>query len=103
VVVLIGINMPEGRFLQVQAFTSVVNAHGGLLESPVKAATNQKILVINPHSRLEAGCKVVRVDGPASALYEVAFEFDQHIAQFWAISFPPEVWAVPEEIADDSR
>jgi hypothetical protein len=103
VVVLIRVNMPDGRHLQVEAFTSVVNAHGGLLESPVKLAINQKILLINPHSRLEVGCRVVRVDGPTSALYEVAFEFDQRSAQFWAINFPPEDWAVEEEMADDSR
>jgi hypothetical protein len=101
VVVLIRVNMPDGRYLQVQAFTSVVNAHGGLLESPLKLATNQKILLINPHAGEEVSCRVVRVEGPTLALYEVAVEFDQRSAQFWPINFPPEDWAVTEVIADD--
>lgn len=103
VVVLIRANMSDGRSVQVQAFTSVVNAHGGVLESPVKLATNQRILLINPHSRQEVGCRVVHVEGPTSALYEAVFEFDQRSAHFWAISFPPEDWAVIAETADDHR
>jgi hypothetical protein len=34
--VLVRANMPDRRCLQVQAFTLVVNAHGGLLESPLE-------------------------------------------------------------------
>ena len=100
VAVLIKANMPDGRCVKVQAFTSVVNAHGGLLESPLKLAANQKILLINPHAGEEAGCRVVRVEGPTSALYEVAFEFDQRNPRFWPINFPPEDWSVKEEITD---
>jgi hypothetical protein len=87
----------------VQAFTSVVNAHGGLLESPLKLASNQKILLINPHSGIEVSCKVVRVEGPTSALYEVAFEFDQRSANFWPITFLPEDWGAVKEVANDNR
>ena len=103
VVVLMRVGLPDGRYVQVQAFTSVVNAHGGLLESPLKLTTNQNFLLINPLSRLEVGCKVVKVDGPTSAVYDVAFEFDQRNAQFWAISLPPEDWAAKVELADDNR
>jgi hypothetical protein len=103
VVVLMRVGLPDGRYVQVQAFTSVVNAHGGLLESPLKLTTNQNFLLINPHSRLEVGCRVVRVEGPASDLYDVAFEFDQRNPGFWPINLPPEDWAVTEEIADDHR
>lgn len=95
--------MPDGRCVQVQAFTSVVNAHGGLLESPMKLETNQKILLINPHSGKDIGCRVVRVEGPTSDLYEVAFEFDERSPRFWPINFLPEDWAVKEEIASDNR
>jgi hypothetical protein len=103
VVVLIKAIMPDGRCVQVQAFTSVVNAHGGLVESSLKLATNQKILLINPHSGIEVGCTVVRVEGPTSAVYEVAFEFDQRTPRFWLINLPPEDWAVEEAIASDNH
>ncbi len=103
VVVMIRANMPDGRCVQVQAFTSVVNAHGGMLESPLKLATDQKILLINPNSGTNVGCRVVQVEGPTSTLYDVAFEFDQRSPRFWPISFPPEDWTVEEAIASDSH
>jgi hypothetical protein len=88
VVVAIRANMPDGRCVQVQAFTSVVNAHGGLLESPMELATDQKIVLINPHSKNEVCCRVVQVEGPTSALYEVAFEFEEGSERFWPINLP---------------
>jgi hypothetical protein len=103
VVVMIRANMPDGRCVQVQAFTSVVNAHGGMLESPMKLAIGQKILLINPNSRTDVGCRVVQVEGPTSTLYDVAFEFDQRSPGFWPISFPPEDWTAEEAIASDSH
>jgi hypothetical protein len=102
VVVLIRANMPDGRLVQVQAFVSVVNAHGGLLESPMELGANQQIVLINPHSRKEARCRVVRVEKVAG-LYEVAFEFDERSAFFWPISLPPGDWGVKEDITSDNR
>ena len=87
--------MPDGRLVQVQAFVSVVNAHGGLLESPMELAANQQIVLINPYSKKEVRCRVVRVERVAG-LYEVAFEFDQRCAVFWPISLPPGDWDVEE-------
>jgi hypothetical protein len=103
VAVLIRATLLDGTSVQVQAFTSAVNAHGGLLESPVKLAANQKILLINPHSGKDVGCMVVRAEASSSGLYEVAFEFDRRSPQFWPITFPPEDWAVTTEVENDSR
>ena len=102
VVVLIRANMPDGRLVQVQAFVSVVNAHGGLLESPMELAAEQQIALINPHSRREVSCRVVRVEKVAG-LYEVAFEFDQPCALFWPISLPPGDWGAQEDTTSDNR
>lgn len=102
VVVLIRANMPDGRLVQVQAFVSVVNAHGGLLESPMELAANQQIVLINPHSRKEARCRVVRVEKVAG-LYEVAFEFNQRCALFWPISLSPADWSEQEDITSGNR
>jgi len=86
----------------VQAFTSVVNAHGGLLQSSLKLVTDQRILLIKPNSGMEVGCKVVRVEGPKSALYEIIFEFERGSSRFWLINSPPEDWVVEEAIASDN-
>ena len=103
VAVLVKATLQDGRSVQVQAFTAAVNAHGGLLESPVKLADNQKILLFNPHFGRDVGCKVVRVEGSSSDLYEVAFEFDCRSPQFWPITFPPEDWAMTEEAENENR
>ncbi len=92
VAVLLQVTLPDKRSVQVQAFTSAVNAHGGLLESPLKLTADQRILLINPHSGKNVGCRVVKVEGPSSTLYEVAFEFDSRSPQFWPITFPPADW-----------
>jgi len=68
--VLLRAALIDGKSVQVQAFTSAVNAHGGLLETPVRLTADQRILLINPYTRNDIGCKVVRVDGPSLDLYE---------------------------------
>ena len=103
VAVLLRVEMPEGNTLQVQGFTLVVNAHGGLLESSLKLACDQKITVINPQSGKAVGCRVVRVERPSEGNHKIAFEFDQRSPQFWPVTFPPEDWGVTEEVASDSR
>ena len=86
--VLVRANVPDGRYVQVQAFTLVVNAHGGLLESPLEMTTNRRVTIINPQSRKDVGCRVVRIERPSSGLFQAAFEFDQRSAHFWPIAFP---------------
>ena len=54
----------------------------------MELATDQKIVLINPHSKNEVCCRVVQVEGPTSALYEVAFEFEEGSERFWPINLP---------------
>jgi hypothetical protein len=87
--------MPDGKRVQMQAVTLVVNAHGGLLESGLMMAANQKIVLINVQTGKEVGCKVVRVES-SSEMVNTAFEFDEPTSKFWPVSFPPEDWeAIP--------
>ena len=101
VAVLMRATLPDGRSAQVQAFTVAVNAHGGLLESPVQLEANQRISLINPGSGKEVAGRVVGVGGSGSTVHEVAVEFDSRSPQFWPIAFPPEDWATPEEVKHD--
>lgn len=103
VAVLLRVEMAEGRTAQVQGFTLVVNAHGGLLESSLKLTCDQRITIINPQSGKMVGCRVVRVEKPSGGNHTIAFEFDQRSPQFWPVTFPPEDWGVTEEVASDSR
>jgi hypothetical protein len=92
VAVLVKANTPDGKRVPVQGLTLVVNAHGGLLQSPLSLASHQKITLVNPQSGKEVGCRVVRAERASSELVTVAFEFDEPTAKFWPISFPPEDW-----------
>lgn len=104
IAVLLRAEMAEGKTAQVQGFTQVVNAHGGLLESSLKLECDQKIMIINPQSGKTVGCRVVRVaERPSEGSYTTAFEFDERNPKFWPVSFPPEDWGVTEEVAIESR
>jgi hypothetical protein len=87
--VVIRAETPEGKRVQAQGFTSAVNAHGGLLESPLKVMVNQRITIVNPHTGNEVGGRTVRVERASSELFSVAFEFDRPSPQFWPITFSP--------------
>ena len=87
---------------QVEALTLVVNAHGGLLEAPLRLDVDQKITLINPATGRLAECRVVRIDEQAGAVCRTAFEFDQPSPHFWPISFPPEDWRVTEDVTRDN-
>jgi len=103
IAVLVRTEMPGGKPSQIQAFTLVVNAHGGLLESPLRMAADQQITLINPQTRMEAGCRIMRVEEPVEESFKIAFQFDQPSPRFWPITFPPEDWGVAEEVASDRR
>jgi hypothetical protein len=87
--VLVRGNTPDGRRVQVEAFTLEVNAHGGLFEALLELTTNQRITVINPQTRKKVGCRVVRIGKSSSTQFQVAFECEQSSAHFWPFSFLP--------------
>lgn len=86
--------MPTGECLQKYASTVMVNAEGGLLEVPFRMTVGQRITLINPESRKEVGCRIVRVQGPLAGSFTTAFEFDERSPSFWPIAVPPPDWAV---------
>jgi hypothetical protein len=81
-----------GKLARLDAFTLVVNAHGGLLEMSLKVKKGQKLQVSNPAARVQQTCSVVDVRKSQDGLFAVAFEFDNPTPQFWPIAFPPTDW-----------
>lgn len=86
---------------QVQAFTSSVNAHRGLLEVSLRVAANQRFTLVNPKTGQTVGCRVVRVESSPPEGFAIVFEFDQQNARFWPITFPPQDWDANEPTNDD--
>ena len=91
--ILVKAAMLEGTAKRARGFTLVVNAHGGLLESSLEVADNEKITLVIPYSGREVGCRVVRSERTSSGLVRFAFEFGEPMCKFWPISFPPEDWS----------
>jgi hypothetical protein len=102
IVVLVKAEMPEGDRLQTLATTVVVNAHGGLLTSPLKMVVGQKVKLVNPQTEKEVGCRVVRVQSTSEGSFMTAFEFERRIPWFWPVEFPPLDWGLMEQFADNT-
>ena len=90
--VLMRAEVSNVKQVRVQAVTLVVNAHGGLLESPLMVTANKDFSLTNPQTGKEAGCRVVRAKRTSSDSVTIAFEFHEPKAQFWPVRSPPEDW-----------
>jgi hypothetical protein len=84
--------LQAGTLTRMEAFTLVVNAHGGLLEVGVKLAQGQKMYLSHPVTAAKQPCRVISVKRAQDGVFEVAFEFENPTPHFWPISFPPADW-----------
>jgi len=82
----------DGEDVREETQTVVVNAHGGLMKLKMDIKAGQPILLINEKTKVNLGCRVVRVETSDAGNSAVAFEFDQPAPQFWPIVFPPADW-----------
>jgi hypothetical protein len=96
VCVLVETELEEGKVVCLDAFTLVVNAHGGLLEMSLKVPKGQKLLLSNPALRVRHPCRVIAIRSSQDGVFAVAFEFDNPTPQFWPIAFPPTDWGLAE-------
>ena len=94
--VLVETELEEGKLVRLDAFTLVVNAHGGLLEMSLKVPKGQKLLLSNPALRVQQACRVIAIRSSKDGVFAVAFEFDNPRPQFWPIAFPPTDWSLVE-------
>ena len=90
--VIVWLEMPPGRQIHADAYTLVVNAHGGLLEMEFKVVPGMSLVLANPKTEARQECRVIRVEKSRTGSYEVAFEFESPTPKFWPIVFPPADW-----------
>ena len=85
-------HLPNKKMFSESAVTSVVNAHGALIELGI--SLNQGQVVILRHARtsehIEATIKLVTPG--ESGKFALALEFTTPHPTFWHVSFPPEDW-----------
>jgi len=90
----IQLHMVDGRLLRQEAFTEVVNAHGGLLEMETRPAPGQRMLLMNPSSGEQQSATILSAKRSREGGYEVAFEFDSPAPKLWALRFQPDDWKI---------
>lgn len=83
---------PTGEKVEEETHTVIVNAHGGLMKLKADVMPGQPMILVNPRTKAQQGCRVVRVDQPPGGVSMVAFEFDEAAPQFWPVVFPPQDW-----------
>ena len=89
---LLETRLDDGKFVTMDAFTLVVNAHGGLLEITTKLPKSQQISLINTASGAKVSCRVLATRKSLDGVFTVAFEFESPSPDFWPINFPPPDW-----------
>jgi len=84
--------MPDGKRINIQAQSLVVNAHGGLLDVGMEMVAGQQIRMSNSKTEIITTGRVLRVEGSEEGRFSVAFEFESPAPHFWPVSFPPPDW-----------
>jgi hypothetical protein len=94
--VLVETETEDGDLVRLEAFTLVVNAHGGLLEMGLKVPRGHRMFLSNPTLGVPEACRVIGSRSSQGGVFAVAFEFDNPAPQFWPIAFPPIDWSLVE-------
>lgn len=94
--ILVETQTEEGDLVRLEAFTLVVNAHGGLLEMSLKVPKGHRMSLSNPSLGVREGCRAIASRSSEGGVFAVSFEFDSPAPQFWPIAFPPIDWSLVE-------
>jgi hypothetical protein len=78
---------------QEEAPTSVLNAHGALVQLSLQLEPGQMITLHNTWTLVKCECQVKLVTSAGAGKFSTAVELVQPNSDFWCISFPPEDWA----------
>jgi hypothetical protein len=95
--VILEMQVGKSHSARIDAFTLVVNAHGGLVEVALPLRTGQKFSLVHPVSGAQKPSKIVGMRrSQDSSGFLLAFEFDSPTSDFWPVEFPPADWAGAE-------
>jgi hypothetical protein len=89
---LLETRLDDGKLVSMDAFTLMVNAHGGLLEISFKLPKRHRIWLLNAAGGAKVPCRVVGVRKSQDGVFAIAFEFENPSPDFWPLSFPPPDW-----------
>ena len=82
----------NGKVFREETRTTVVNAHGALLNLASAVEIKPSVLLINKITQLEVQCRVISQKDTEKGNTELSVEFIDPQPRFWGIAFPPEDW-----------
>ncbi len=92
--VILELQLERGSPVRIDAFTLVVNAHGGLLEVGLPLRTGQRLSLVHPVSGVQKPSKIVGIRHSRDRSgFLLAFEFHSPTPNFWPVQFPPADWS----------
>ena len=80
-----------------ETHTTVVNAHGALIEMNAAFEQGQTVLLRNLRTNESVDCIVKLVTPAGPGKFNSALEFKVPKADFWRISFPPDDWSAKNQ------
>jgi hypothetical protein len=83
----------DGQRFSEEICTSVVNAHGALVQLGERVLVGQLLTVRNLNSNQQLQAAVAAAGVMQSGKSEIGIEFLEPAPRFWRISFPPEDWS----------
>ncbi len=90
--VIVTIETATNESLQDEAYTRVVNAHGGLLTAGIEVADGQLMMLTNPKTRMSRECRVVSCKRANSHEFSISFDFEGPAPDFWTVGCTPANW-----------
>jgi len=82
----------NGKVFREETRTTIVNAHGALLNLASAVEIKPSVLLINKITKLEVQCRVISQKEAEKGKSELSVEFIDPQPRFWGIAFPPEDW-----------
>jgi len=86
--------LPDKSPLKEETHTSVVNAHGALVEMGVALDPGQTVTLRNMRTNDKIECTIKLSTPAAAGKFSTALEFVNPNPGFWRISFPPDDWSM---------
>jgi hypothetical protein len=85
-----------GNPIHEETLTTVVNAHGALIDLSARVEVGQLIELEHRETGEKQQCRVIHVGPKQREKAPVGIEFTIPAPRFWQIDFPPESWNAPQ-------
>jgi len=82
----------NGSTIEEETLTTVVNAHGALIDLAAKVQAGQPLVLQNRDTGEKQECRVIHLGPKQGEKFQIGLEFAQPAPRFWHIDFPPETW-----------